>query len=510
MALGANFYEDPDYYSDVPVLYIHGQGDNIMKYYDDGSCDQVYHIVLPEGYIESYLTPDNLKMFAKCYFTNDYSDFEDMLVDAVVPLFEDVKLDKSGMPRNNTRLWDDGSWRLFNNNVNGMYDIQWFEVGYDWRMDPCDVIDVIHNWLVRIKELTGKDKIAILGRCLGASVMTAYIDKYGTDDISDIILYTSALDGSTCMSRAFAGKLYVDENGIERFLYDTDLSELLPDETVVRFIRAFITAYNKVGGVKWALNEVNRVYQLIAGDITPRLLRESYATFPGYWAMVEDEDFEDAKALIFGGEEVQWAELIKKIDNFHYNIFLKSDEILKKAEEAGVHIYNIEKYGIQEIPVVKPANVVSDRVVELSKCTKGATTMPLGSTFSDDYIAKAFDAGTAKYISPDRQVDASTCMFRDTTWIIKDMDHMDFDYCVDELIAEILNSHGTMTVFSNPKYPQYMVFEKENHKIVPMTNENCNTTPGWNTNGWEAIRFVIFNFKYVLDYVLNMLGISLF
>lgn len=509
MALGSNG-RDVVTWCDVPVVYIHGQGDELYRTEEDGSRKLISQVTIPDGYIESFLTEENIKMFAKCYFTNDYTEFENLLVDAYVPLYEDIKLGKDGLPLDNSAVMYDCSDRLWNRTSGGKYELEWYEICYDWRQDPYTTADKVNDWVLRLCEVTGRDKVALLGRCLGASVMTAYLEKYGFEHISDIVMYTSVLDGSTPTSRAYGGNLYVDEYSLERYLYDVDLSGFIPDETVVRFIRAFVTAYNKIGGVKWALNEVNRVYKMIGHDTTGRLLRESYGTFPGFWAMVEDKDYEQAKQICFGGQEVQWAELIKKIDHYHYSVMVRSDEIFKAAADAGVNIYSIQKYGYQEIPVTELGHLPSDGVVELQKATKGATVMPIGSKFDDDYIASAFDAGTAKYISCDRTIDASTCMFKDTTWMIKNIDHMNFDYCIDELICKALDSNGKMTVFSDPDFPQYMVYEPDTRKIVPMTDENCNTTYRWDTDGWEAFRFVIFNFKYVLDYVLDLLNIDLF
>lgn len=510
MAIGADDSYDAPNYTDTPVIYIHGQGADIVKINDDGTKTKVYPIEIPDGYLQKYLNADTLKMFLKCYFTNKWDAFEDTIEEAYVPLFEGAKLGKDGTPYNNSKCAYSNESRLTKKNLSGKYELKYYCIEYDWRLDPCTIADEVNRWVLKVCEITGKDKVALLGRCLGASIVTAYLEKYGYEHVSDVILYTSALDGATCASKSYAAKVYFDEDGLERFLYDAELEEFLDDPTIIRFLRAFYTFYNKIGGIKLILNEFNRVYGIIGADISGRLLRESFGTFPGFWAMVEDEDFEDAKQVCFGGQEVQWAELIKKIDYYHYNVMLKSDEILKEAEEAGVHVYNIEKYGFQEVPVTDTPEVVGDRVVQLHKSTKGATVMPLGSKFSDEYINKAFDNGTLKYVSCDRTIDASTCLFKDTTWIVKNLDHMNFDESVDELIAKLINSHGTMNVFSDPDYPQYLVCDTDAHTVSPMTNENCNTTTRWETNPWEAFRFCIFNFRYVLDFVLDYLDIDLF
>ena len=112
--------------------------------------------------------------------------------------------------------------------------------------------------------------------------------------------------------------------------------------------------------------------------------------------------------------------------------------------------------------------------------------MPVDEKFSDEYISAAVADQRAKYISPDMQIDASTCLLPDTTWFIKDLYHTQFPGCVNGLVSDIVN-HDGFTVESNPDYPQYLVYERDTGALVPMTSENLNTTERWEVTFFEAL-----------------------
>ena len=58
------------------------------------------------------------------------------------------------------------------------------------------------------------------------------------------------------------------------------------------------------------------IYNKVSGKIFQRLMVATYGTSPGYWAMVNDENYEDAKLAVFGDEiDTTYKVLVEKIDN---------------------------------------------------------------------------------------------------------------------------------------------------------------------------------------------------
>ncbi len=460
--------------SAVPLVYVSGQGAHISKINEDGSREEIYPIKLPEDYIEN-VVKENIDCFAKAVVTQQWDEFCDVLYGAVSPLFSDLKLDEKGNPIVKSQLnwnWERGNPKM--ETMDNPYGIPRYEFYYDWRLDPYVCADSLHDYIEDVLAVTGAEKVALLGRCLGACVISAYMEKYDGEYVSDLIYYASALNGATQVSKSFCGELYIDADGVERYLYDLDL---FPDDNINELLRAFVSLYNTTYGLEIACWSVNNVYEKIYLDIMPRLMIDTFGTFPGFWSMVSDEDYNKAKETVFmGGNMEKYADLIDIIDNYHYNIQVKSAEHLLSYAERGIEVSNIVKYGYQTVPITENADILSDDVCDVRSASMGAYTSDVGKSFSRMYLRKSVELGTYKYISPDFQIDASTCLFPERTWFIKNLEHKNFPDVVNNLFYEIIYN-DKYTVFSDPDYPQYLVYDNGDgvDKLHPMTVENKNT-----------------------------------
>ena len=207
---------------------------------------------------------------------------------------------------------------------------------------------------------------------------------------------------------------------------------------------------------------------------------------------------EDAKKVVFAGEEEKYANFIKKIDHYHYTIMTRAGEILKEASDNGIKISSIVKYGNQQCPGIEDSNALSDQLVKVSQASLGAYTCGNDTYFSESYVKSETAKGNGKYISPDLKINASTCMFPDNTWFVKNLRHKTFPDSMNALVCEMINAEGTYTVFDSAEWPQYMVYDEETETASPMTEENCNTTDRWKTNFFKNLIIVFKNIGYVL------------
>ena len=249
-------------------------------------------------------------------------------------------------------------------------------------------------------------------------------------------------------------------------------------------ITAFVNAANGIYGLDLACWAVNNVWENIYLDIMPQILIDSFGTFPGYWSMVSDEDYIRAKENVFHNADGKWDSFIEIIDSYHYNVQTKAPELLKNYTERGIYVSNITKYGYQTIPLTAPSDVLSDGYCTVAQASMGATAANLSTTLSDEYIA----SHDSRYISPDRQIDASTCLFPERTWFVKNIQHKYFPEQVNVLLEAIVNNHG-MTVDSDENLPQYMVL-RDDWSFVPLTAENQNTTERYERNFWESLKMI--------------------
>ncbi len=485
----------------IPVVHVVGTGTPILRINEAGEEETVYPMQIPEGYIDEKLEIF-LPVFADAFFTQEWGEFCDVLYEILIPIFSQMALDKSGNITDGSFV--DWSWskeELATHN-DGTYSATEFMFHYDWRLDPLVTADTLHQYIEDVMEATGSDKVALYGRCLGSNMVAAYMEKYDGEHVCEVIHYASALYGATQCSKMFTGELFLHADGIERFIYDIG-GDLGLGDTLTDLIQSLVTLMNKTYGLDIACWAVNNVVQDIYLDIFPRIVGESYATFPSYWSMVSVEDYDRAMETMFYGKDVsEYEGLIEKIEYFHDNVRLDFEEDVKSFEERGIEFSNIVKYGKQSVPVTENSNELSDQLVTVRESSFGAKALEVGKTFDDEYIDNAVINSTARYISPDKQIDASTCLSPDTTWFVKNIEHKHFPKCINGLVSDIVNNDN-FTVNDNPEYPQFMVYDYVTDTISPMTAENLNTTERWETNYFDAlIKF----FKAVFELIKTKLS----
>lgn len=70
-----------------------------------------------------------------------------------------------------------------------------------------------------------------------------------------------------------------------------------------------------------------------------------------------------------------------------------------------------------------------------------------------------------KYISPDKTVDASTCLFPDKTWFIRNIPHAELCVELDLMVYTLLTTKDEATVDTYREYPRFMQYIAETNSI---------------------------------------------
>lgn len=475
---------DSPYGTTIPTIYVEGANAPLSIWNEDGTRGRdVYPLELGKDKIMS-IVKENIGIFAKAFFTQKWDDFCVMLARVMSDLMADIRLDENGKAPNNSSVKREWALSTISKKTfNGKYPVDQYKLHYDWRVDPYESADRLHNYIEAVMLVTGVEKVNVVSRCYGVCVAAAYMEKYEGEHVAEWIIYNSAAGGVTYCTKPFSGEIWLSGDGIERF--GQDLS-MIADESLRAILESFITMLGKTCGLDIAAWAVNNVYKDIYMQIIPPVLTQTYGTFPGYWAMVSVEDYEKAKETVFYGADMEkWANFIRIIDNYHNNVKTKMPEIIEKCQKNGIEVSNIVKYGFQNLPVIRDKDVLSDGTCAVSLSSMGATTSTLLGTLDADYIARAVQNGTDKYLSPDLQIDASTCFLPETTWFIKDLSHKIFPHSVEELIAEIFDTDG-MTIETNARFPQYMVYTEADDALHPMTKDNCDTTARYRRTYFSA------------------------
>ena len=102
----------------------------------------------------------------------------------------------------------------------------------------------------------------------------------------------------------------------------------------------------------------------------------------------------------------------------------------------------------------------------------GATCAHVDGTLGEGYKqAKECSCGK-NHVSPDNQIDASTCAFPDITWFIKNAHHSEDRDLLSNLIDLAIYSEEQMTVWTYEDFPQFMLAEDED-TLVTLTSDNA-------------------------------------
>ena len=480
----------------LPIIYIRGNGETI--YDGDGN-------VLALGISDLFSNVTNgdfdketvietcanimLPFLTEGLLFDEWDNYGKAVYEELKPIFKGSEIDENGNPINGSGIAqsriDESEAEAERDTVNyGLYDYNFM---YDWRLSPYDHVDRLHQYVLKVLDKTGKDRVNIHVACLGGSLVMAYLERYGDHGhVKNIMLNEVLSNGATIISKTFSGQIEFDAKQVERYLaqmkYCSEigmpggfgLSDLI-DEIIFKTIDLFnqITVTDKV------LDGVENLYAKLYKALMPAVCHATgIATVVNYWTCVSEKDFDAALNLIFGKEgselRTQYAGLIEKILYYREHCTSKLDELYEKCEnenEYNIHLGFVARYGYMNPPLTKEADELSDFLVSLDDATKGATCAKIGSTLSEEYISQRVTEGKGDYISPDRQVDLSTALHPDRTWVIKNAHHSLLNVS-DNITLSFLK--GTKySVNSEGAYPQFSVYFEADGRLEPMTTDNC-------------------------------------
>lgn len=448
---------------EYPIVYVCGYGDTLY----DANGNRISAKEVDKDYILN-ATKDVLKEFP-VNPNGDWSRYCDALYNSFSPIYDDIRLNKDGEPTDGgaTETYRQKSSLPKKSSNFGCYD---YRFRYDWRIDPYESAKELSAYIDKVLAVTGKSKVTLVGRCLGACIVAAYLEMTPNveEKLSSVLFNIPSVGGIAVTGALFSGNIVLDPEAVDRYLNDnTDRKPLLEDTALQSLLVSAVSLarYCKVLG--FTTETIMQIYKRVYKNLVPRLALTSYASFPSFWSMVGTDYYEEARDFIFAGKEEEYAGMIEKTDHFYYNVTAKLPEIIKGLDQKGVKFSYIAKYNSAMVPLYEGCgDVQSDGVSELYDLSGGATSAKLRETFSESYIAAAKANGTDKYISADKMVDASTCLFPDRTWFVKDMPHGLTTSSLDKITEYVAKGNGNITVFSSEQYPQYMTYHAEDDSIT--------------------------------------------
>ena len=495
--------------SDIPIIRISGDGEKLV----DENGNKVFHYKDIGSVFknddedgddkETYRSIANiLKPFLiQGLMFNNWDPYYENLQKEIGELFEHSLLDKNGNPQYGTGLpperiekmertrHNDQAWRTPEGVKYYVQDRYWFY--YDWRLDPIETAAELKAFIDDILASTGCEQVGVIASCLGTNVVTAYLAVYPEHAAAHIrgVAYDGSVTmGAEMMSEAISGKFNIDAAAINRALLDCNAIGMFD---VDEFVNVTLDMVAETGLLDNMLAIPKKlVYYRIVKGATSALALSTFYTWPNYWACVTPEDYDTAMEYVFGpaGSEkrTEYAGLIAKIENYNAVVRQHVPEILTGTVQNGVHFGVISKYGFQILPICETNYLISDQFASVGRSSFGATIGTIYEDLSDDYLAARREAGFGDYLSPDGQIDASTCLFPESTWFIKGSSHSNWSDWELRLLYDIASAKEQITV-DNACWPsRFVVYSYTNPdddrdgEIETMTTENCDT------ENWEA------------------------
>ncbi len=356
-----------------------------------------------------------------------------------------------------------------------------FYFRFDWRKDMHTLAGELHDYIQRVKKVTGSDKVAITAFSQGNCVVMTYLYEYYytqtdpevRDDITSVVFICGAMNGVASCADPISGNIGIDSLSLLRFL-----KSALGESSSTIGLYYMLEVLYAAGLFDWLVDVVNEYLdQRLDNAVDPYLL-ETFGAIPGFFAMMSPERYAEAEEFLYGTPERQekYAGLLEKNRYYHDEVQANMSKIIDTMMAEGKNVGIIAEYGYPMAPFTSD----NDRMSDFSICTTdesfGATCSDVDGILGLDYTqAEECECGK-NHVSADLQIDASTCLYPDITWFGKGLKHDSGSRFWGNLIDLILYSDEQVTVWDYEDIPQFM----ENYNgeyLVPLTNDGTYAVP---------------------------------
>ncbi len=439
-------------YNGNPIIIV--RGIDVTLTYEDGSSP----LRINKGKI--------LGMLIECIGTHFALGDEDALYDAFVEITNDIigpfACDENGdsvnaiTKKQYPKALSNYSMNYYNDSEGGIIKSAVERYGaenvyffaYDYRKTPIQLASELSTLIETAKADSGKNKVNIIAASMGCMVTNAYLYyENGYSNIDRALYLSGAHNGLESVGDALCGNISFDKKVIK----DT-ICNLMGDNI---FVNLLLQVFDALGAFDYLTDYFNNWVEKYFESANDDVLRDCLGTMPGIWTFCPDEYFDTAYNTIFGGHEDEYpvCQKIKEVGNFNK----QTENIIAKAYQSGIKISFVSHYNTPSIPVYDNSRMNSDGVIETSRTSNFATVALYGETLSDEYINSVSNENK-KYISPDKVIDASTALYKDYTWFVKDAAHVACNYGtqMNDFIFVLLENENQPTVSTVAGYSQFL------------------------------------------------------
>ncbi len=465
--VNSDTYYKPDY-DGYPIIVVRGINFGGLIYESDGSLAMTVEAK------DIFAVLGNIIKGAVIDKNKDF--FIDSVIDFVWELMGDIASDKDGSTLNEDVSAKYYTKSLANYNLaeefayvteNGMAhtaaeiagDEHAYFFNYDWRLSPEELAGELSELVETAKRDSGKDKVKIVCASMGGMVATAYLYYYGGESVDSCTYLCSAHNGTYVAGEALSGNIEI----VPEAMHGIFSAMTRGNGAFVDFLMEVL---NKAGVYKLLAFLLNKFIDANIEKVYDEVLRDIFATSVGLWGLCPDEYYDKAVSFIFEGRESEYPVLMAKLKEC--GEFVKSTEkTIAKAQKDGVKLSFITNYNMGLVPVYPSSIMQGDQVLEAELTSNFATIALQGETLSDEYIKNS----DSKYISPDKIIDASTALYKDSTWFIKNAGHVSCDYGTQysDFVFSLVMAEKQPVLESFLQYPQFMQADKALN-LQPLAN----------------------------------------
>lgn len=313
---------------------------------------------------------------------------------------------------------------------------------FDLFGDPMESVKGLDSYIDTVLEKTGAKKVNLASVSLGGTMLTAYAETgKNLSKVAKIVNMVSLLGGTDIMADFIDRSFNVSDEFFRKEYFPLVLESLTGDRGLG--------------------NLANIVLHIMPRSVFEGIISAAYGALhdtvivnnPEFWAMVPADRYET-----LADKWIKSDVLRAKTDAFQ-NARVNLFKNLSKMSENKTEIYSICGYNLSYTDgdyaffgVVKSSeNANGDGIIPVSSTSLGATNVKAKTEFDEKYLA----SHSSKYISPDKCVDASTCLFPERTWFFSGQHHeVGRNDVVIRLAASIIKG-AVKNVDSTELFPQF-------------------------------------------------------
>lgn len=457
---------------DIPIVEIPGFGESIYKGLSTETEDDDENIWDVSADKIMPIVNEHLVGLIVGMLTGNFEKLSDITTDVLLCLFGDAACDENGVPDPDTGIKSQN--RVVAKSEYGQRNSYSFH--YDWRLDMHTLASQLHEYIEKVMSVTGSDEVGLVAFSMGNCVMLTYLyEYYYTADaeershINSAVFLAGAMNGVACCEDPFSGNIVFDSTSVTRMLLN-----LISSNEDLRWLYNLLTVMYSFKMLEPIVNFTNKYVVGNLGEIADKALLSTVATIPGFYAMMSIDGYRATENFIFSSAEDKdkFSTLISKNRYYHDDVQANSDNIINSLMSDGKKVGIISEYGYSMIPVTSDNARMSDGVINTEYTSFGATCADVDCTLGDSYTQAVQCSCGGNHLSPDNQIDASTCKYPDITWFAKNLNHTSADRYFADMVDLITYSESQITVWTYPDMPQFMINQLD-LTLVPMNVANA-------------------------------------